>query len=274
MSAAIDNSLARLSNRLCPMNIFLSVPVKERHSQYNVYPEGSRKQFGSKASKHVYALQDHGLRDFIPERVLKTPEYNICIYEKAIAVMEELHRRGPAKNFCDRFLQSGVWAQDVTGVPSATDYYNNQIMRWSEVNADPAADIQELSRLMEIRTNGCRPNRICMARDVWDAVREHPKFSNRPVTTDRIARKFGVDEIVIMEMIHIKCGFLFLFYQDKYYTPDRGGMTAGVNFNTNLRYREYNGFESGKPGRYIEIRYSFDFRIVSSDCGTLIQNLI
>ncbi len=87
------------------------------------------------------------------------------------------------------------------------------------------------------------------------------------------------------KMMHIKKGFLFLFYQDQNYMLDIPRMTAGVNFvyseHTNpvsvedsLLAHKYKAPDLITQGHYVEVGCSLDFCVVSPDCGTLIQNLV
>ena len=274
---------------LSATRIFPSVPVKERCAQYDMYPKGFRDSSGSNTSgKHpkLYEVQDHTQPEFVSKNAqTNTLEPDLCDHDAVEAATEKLLREDLDEDFCKRFLQPGVWGQDVTGGSNAANCDNNQIKQWSDADADPAADIKELSHIMSIRTGGRGPNKICLARDVWDAVEMHPKFGNRLVTRESIAAKFRVDEVIVMEMIHIKSGFLFLFYQDASYTLDIPKMTAGVNFvysgrtnpvslENSLWVRKYKAPDPGIQGHYIEVGCSLDFCMVSPDCGTLIQNLV
>lgn len=294
--SSIDERLTNLAvahskkiDRLCATRVFPAVPVKERCAQYDVYPKGFRYNSGSNTSgKHpkTYEVQDHSQREFVSENAQEnTPEPGLCDHDAVKAATKKLLCENLDENFCKRFLQPGVWAQDMTGVSNAASYDNNQIKQWSDADTDPVADIKELSRAMENRTAGLRPNKVCMARDVWGAVKNHPKFSNSLVTREWFARKSGVDEVLIMEMIHIKSGFLFLFYRNASYTLAMPKITAGVNFvyseranpvslENSLLVRKYKDSDLGVRGHYIEVGCSSDFCVVSPDCGTLIQNLV
>lgn len=284
---------------LCAPRVFLSVPVTEQRAQYTVYPKGCRDISNPKASsKHLklYEVRDHTQQEFVGEStMMNTPDPSLCDHDAAKAATEKLLCKNLEEKFCKRFLQPGVWAQNVTGVPRVTNYGNNQIKQWSNKDTDPAVDITALSCTMESRTGGLMPNKVCMARDVWDAIEEHPMLAHSKSGSevpnsiqekkDWVAARFEVNEVVIMEMMHIKKGFLLLFHQAQNYTLDIPRMTAGVNFvyseHTNpvsvedsLWGRKCKASDPGIRGHYVEVGCSLDFCMVSPDCGTLIQNLV
>ena len=219
---------------LCAPKVFLSVPVTERCAQYTVYPKGCRNISNPKASSthlEFYAVRDHTQPEFVSENtMMNAPDPSLCDHDAARAATEKLLCKDLEEKFCKQFLQPGVWAQDVTGVPKATNCGNNQIKQWSNKDTDPAVDIAALSYAMENRTGGLIPNKVYMARDVWDAIEEHPMLAHSkggakvPNSTqekkDWVAARFEVGEIVIMEMMHIKKGFLFLFHQAQNYALD------------------------------------------------------
>ena len=223
--------------------------------------------------------------------------------ETAVVVGEDQEaRRGQAYQVAERllirreeyffrqFIQPGIWARDVTGATD-TDYGNNKVKKWtsSNIDANPLADITHLASEMGERQQGRKPNKICMARNVWDEFRNHPKILNHPrirsIDEDGLRRVaaalFKVEEILIMELPNIKESFLFLFHQGIYlYLQSLNKLTAGMNFVWKPSNVDVEGadpwirYYRAEGRNHVEARYSSHFKVASKDCGTLIENLV
>ena len=254
------------NSHFCACEIFLPEPVRDRANKLHTVEDHKE------AAVIVGERQDarRGLASEVAECLLRKRE----------------------DYFFSQFIRHGIWARDVTGA-EVTDYENNKVRKWRSSNADanPLVDITRLASEMGHRQRGHRPNRICMARNVWDEFRDHPKILNNfrmrgidgdaPDALRAAAALFGVDKVLIMELPHIKENFLFLFYQEIYSRSHKlNSLTAGVNFvwkpsnvdveGANPWIRSY----SAESRNYLEAQYSSDFQIASKDCGTLIEELV
>ena len=259
-------------DRFCATKIFSPAGIKRRTDE-------------------SYAVEDHAQGVIAPASEQEVNGAKLLQGNlNATAQAAELLRLGREAHFFSRFIKPGVWARDVTGAAD-TNYDQNKVQKWTNTDANPLEDIAHLAEEMEHRERGCQPNSICVARDVWNALRMHPKISSHPLvaryrgnaaaTRQAIASLLGVEKILIMELPHIKKGFLFLFYQGQY--PNLLGLrdiSAGVNFvwrpsnikerNADLWIRSY----QKQSGHCVEARYSSDSKVASKDCGTLIQELV
>lgn len=255
------------NGRFCAHRIFLPEPVRDRTGVLHD------------------AIEDH------QETAIVADEDQEARRDQAYQVVERLLIRRE-KYFFGQFIRPGIWARDVTGAAD-TDYGNNKVKKWtsSNIDANPLADITHLASEMGERRHGRRPNKICMARDVWDEFMNHPKVLTHPLMSDikgdgRDTRRdaaalLQVHEVLIMELPSIKESFLFLFHQGTYsHLQNLSQLIAGVNFvwkpsnvdveGANPRVRCYRT----KGRNYVEARYSSYFKVVSKDCGTLIENLV
>lgn len=255
------------NGRFCSRGIFLPEPVRDR------------------TGKLHNTIEDHREAAVVVSESQKAPR------DQAYQVAEHL-LIGREKSFFEKFIRPGIWARDVTGAAD-TNYSNNKVKKWTSSNiyANPLADITHLASEMGKRQRGRRPNKICMARDVWDEFRSHPKILNHrhmssingdgPDTRRAAAILFEVAEVLIMELPSIKEGFLFLFHQGRYsHLQSLGGSTAGVNFVWKPSNVDVEGADPwirhyrAEGRNHVEARYSSCFKVVSKDCGTLIENLV
>ena len=251
------------NNRFCTRGIFSPEPVREKTGQL----------YDAKEPAIVVSENQEARRD------------------QAYQVAEHL-LRGREKYFFKKFIRPGIWARDVTGA-AETDCDKDKVKKWasSNIDADPLTDITRLASEMGERQHGRRPNKICMARDVWDEFGNHPEVLNRlrrisgtdgdGLDTRRAAAAlFEVDEVLIMEQLDIKKSFLFLFHQGAYSHLQSLSTTAGVNFVWKPSNVDIEGANPWircyrAEGRsYVEARYSSYFEVVSKDCGTLIEDLV
>lgn len=248
------------NGRFCARRIFLPKPVRERTGQLYDATEVA-------VSKDQKAHRD-----------------------QAYQVAEHLLIRRE-ENFFGQFIKPDIWARDVTGAAD-TDYAKNKVKKWasSNIDANPRVDITHLASEMARRQHGRRPNKICMARDVWDEFRNHPKIlthprmsginGDGPGTRRAAAELFEVNEVLIMEQLGIKKSFLFLFHQGAYSHLQSLSATAGVNFVWKPSNVDVEGADPwircyrAEGRNYVEARYSSYFEVVSKDCGTLIEDLV
>lgn len=105
-----------------------------------------------------------------------------------------------------RYMQSGVWATQktgVVGVPAA-----NQFLRWDEAGSDPIGDVSWW--VIDFRRiSGFAPNICIMGAYVMAALKQHPdiidriKYTQRGVVTeDLIATLFDIDELYVSYATH------------------------------------------------------------------------
>lgn len=267
-----ETRFSQSADRFCATKIFPPAGIKRRTDE-------------------SYAVEDHAQSVIAPASEREVNGAKLLQGDlSATARAAELLRLEREAHFFSRFIKPGVWARDVTGAAD-TNYEQNMVEKWTNTGANPREDIAHLAEEMEHRERGCRPNSICVARDVWNALKMHPKISshslvtryqgNAAATRQVIAFLLGVEKILIMELPHIKKGFLFLFYQGQYQNLwGLRDITAGVNFvwrpsnieerNADLWIRSYRE----QSGYCVEARYSSDSKVASKDCGTLIQELV
>lgn len=115
------------------------------------------------------------------------------------------------KQFIASFMVTSVWGESIAGVASG-ETVGTSIRKWSDyTNSNPITDVSTYATRIASKT-GFRPNKLVMARDVYDALKNHPDILDRingGATTGQpaivikqlIAALFEVDEILVMDAI-------------------------------------------------------------------------
>ena len=101
-----------------------------------------------------------------------------------------------------RYMQSGVWATEKTGV-TGTPADATEFLRWDEAGSDPIGDVSWW--VIDFRrVSGFAPNICVMGAYVMAALKQHPdiidriKYTQRGVVTeDLIATLFDIDELYV-----------------------------------------------------------------------------
>ena len=109
--------------------------------------------------------------------------------------------------FAKNYFQSGVWANEYTGVSGTPS--GKQFKKFSDANSDPIAFFD--ARKREIRLDGRRtPNKLVLGYDAFNALKEHPDLLERvkytgstanpaQVTENVLAQLFGVEEVHVLD---------------------------------------------------------------------------
>lgn len=102
--------------------------------------------------------------------------------------------------FATNYFTTGIW----TGSSTATDLVaGTDFTAWDDVTSTPLEDIDGQKEAIEAAT-GYLPNKLCMNRRGWDALRNHPDIvdrvkhtSSEAITRAIVARLMEIDEIVV-----------------------------------------------------------------------------
>lgn len=74
-------------------------------------------------------------------------------------------------NFVDRFMASGVWTTQRSGVAASPNADN--FLQWNDANSTPIEDVQSYMTAMQALT-GYRPNKMVITQQVKDKLVRHP----------------------------------------------------------------------------------------------------
>lgn len=210
------------------------------------------------------------------------------------------------KEFLNKYFKAGVWNTQRAGVASAPS--GAQIIYWD--NYDTSTPIEDVSAIlleMQLRSGGFRPNKMLMTRDVWNVLKDHPDILARisggattgspaKVTKELVASLFEIDEILVQDGIEnvAKEGapednqFMATRKVAFYYAAPEAGLetaSAGYNFtwsslenvsDLGVNILSFTGEDLVRKGvkEQLQIRMSWDMKVVSADLGGFIDNAI
>lgn len=293
-----------------------NLPVNKASNKYTVYPQGYWNKIydshrGEEAVANTithnvkddnYSIGEKALRSYISraKEVNADQVHNLDV--EAVALVNNALLLGEEIDFRDKFLVTGQWGQDLTGVASSPGA--NQFLKWSDPTSDPVGDFKKYRREFFLRSGGRKINRLEITLDVWDSLTEHPDIKSRIKTTganqpaiitrQAIAALFEVDEINVISTIintatdgvedgngDVPVNNTFTISNvmlAHHVAPNAGLMTPTSIINFYLptytgsdlapRFTQYPGVE-GKQGRYVEGELRVERKMVASDLGQL-----
>lgn len=99
--------------------------------------------------------------------------------------------------FAKKFFQSGVWANEFTGV--ASNPSGTQFIKFDDANSDPIKFFDARKREIELQ-GGETPNKLTLGYDTFNALKEHPDLLERVKYTGSTANPAQVNERVLAEL--------------------------------------------------------------------------
>ena len=155
------------------------------------------------------------------------------------------------------FFTTGVWSNLWTGGTAASAAYPTApatstasaytALKWTDPASTPITDIRTLKRMVQM-TTGYRPNKMVIARPVFDALCDHPDFVDRikygqtpgrpaQVTLDALAAIFEMEKVHVMDAIYNSSGEVA--------GVDSGATYAAPSYNAGVNAGETNAFIAG-----------------------------
>lgn len=295
-------------------SMFPAVPVDKKSDSYFLFDLGDSKRdelkprapgtesagSGFRLSTDTYNCARWDLHDDIADDIRDNADEPIDMDQAVTATLTERAMIRQERIFAANYLTAGKWAKDYSGVASGA-VPGTSFVHWNDyTTSDPAGDVQRA--MSDIHKNtGYRPNRICMAQDVADALVEHPDVIDRvnsgqtsglaQVDYTDLAKYFRVKDVVIsgavynkakegeaINMDYIAAGVMLLAYV----APAPALMTpsAGYRFN----WRKFAGNTEGlrvKKFRMehlesdrVEIGLSVDMKLVGASLGALFSSVL
>lgn len=206
-------------------------------------------------------------------------------------------------NFKNKFLKTGIWGKDITGVASGAT--GNQVVKWSVATSTPLEDINKIMLDMASKT-GVKPNFAIMSPNVLYALKQHDeimdliKYTQQGViTTQLIAKLFELDDIFIPWGVvnsgpatkdgedasattnFIYSGTMLVGYRPKtasLKTPSAGYIFAWTGLEGSSAYgsriTRIRMDELGYGTERIEAEMAYDQKQICADMGTFLTDLI
>lgn len=111
------------------------------------------------------------------------------------------------RDFVEKYLKTGVWGLDVTGVDSnPTD--ETQCIKWNKPLSNIIQDIRKYKRHM-LENTGYEPNTLCLSRGAYDALCDHEEILDRikytqkgQVTKDLIASLLEIENVEVSNAVY------------------------------------------------------------------------
>lgn len=158
----------------------------------------------------TYRVDPWALRLPIPDRLMRFNQLPFSVQQFATRMLMQQARMRRDRAFAAAFLTTGVWGRDIAGNTSAS-VDGTSVRQWSDPASTPLQDIAALSTLFQLDTEGTRPNRLLLGRQVWDALKNHPQILDRlnrgqtsgpaQITLADVAGLFELERIVIADTI-------------------------------------------------------------------------
>ena len=301
--------------------VFPRVSVMKKTDRYYVWPRGQFNQIddiqerapytqapetGLTLSSDSYACRVFSAAAPLDFETVANEDAALNIKSALAAQMTQrflLHRE---VQWAARYFTTGVWSTDWAGVAAAPSA--NQVRQWSDyVNSNPIVDVTNISRTMQLRSGGFKPNVMVIGKEARDILINHPQIlarlnggatvSNPAMITDaKLAEIFGVERFLVMEAVRntAKEGLAETnaFVGGKavafFYVPPAAGLmtaSAGMTFSWDelehasgfgITIKSYTGDYLAERGiaEKIEVNMAYDQKVVAADLGAFITTVV
>lgn len=209
--AYVQSSTKFVADRLFPM-----VPVQRQSDRYAVYNQGdflrdevdkrspgaAPKRIGyNVSSTNTYTADEWAAEHAIDDQVRANVSGPYAPEEDATRFLTQKMMIRRERQFVTQFFSTGnLWtgSSDAQDLVSGTDF-----TAWSNAASSPIEDLHKQMSRIESNT-GFLPNKLCINRQVWFDLKNHPdivdrtKYTSRDaVSTDLVARLLGIDEVLV-----------------------------------------------------------------------------
>jgi hypothetical protein len=207
--------------------------------------------------------------------------------------------------FASKFLTSGLWGTDITGVASAP-VAGTSVFQWSDpVNSDPFSDVAA-GQTTILQNTGQEANTLTVSWPTYQALRKHPLVIDRvkytmqadakAITPELLAGAFDVDRVLVSKAVYNSAqegiAGTYSFAVGKvallcHSAPAPGLMipSAGYIFGwAGLEGSNSDGVSAwsepvpnrGKPGSTIrcEAEIALDLKLVGADLGYMFNSIV
>jgi len=204
--------------------VFPIVPVEKKSNKYFVYRKGD--WFRDEAQRRADATESAGsgynvdtdnyscniwaFHKDVGDQVLANADTPLSPMRDAAAFVANRLLMRQEVQWASDFLVGNTWgtgSNDLAGVASG-EVVGTSFRQWSDyTSSDPIEDV-ELGKDRILSTTGFLPNVLVIGYQVFRKLRNHPDIvdrikytSSEAVTTDIMARLFGVDRVLVAQSI-------------------------------------------------------------------------
>ena len=303
--------------------VFPIVDVDKQSDKYYIYDRenfnrsGQRKQLaprnrperiGMSLSNDNYFADVYGLATDFDEQTLANED--AALETRAMGAQMLIHNMliDREKDFVTNFFSDNIWGTNWDGVANADNDTAAEVTNWDDyTNSTPIVDVRRLSRTVQLKSGGFKPNTMVVTKAVRDVLVDHPDIlarlnggatvSNTALITDaKLAEIFEVERFFVMEAIENTAAEgatesnSFIGGNDVLlcYTPSSAGLrspAAGLTFawnslpgvsNLGVTVESFTGDFLRVEGiaEEIHVKMSYDMKIVGSDLGGFINSVL
>lgn len=291
--------------------MFPNVPVDKRSDKYFVYDkndwfrdEAERRADASETTGGGYNLSDDdyscevwGYHKDIGAQAASNEDEVLDAYQDATEFVTHKLLIRRERLFMDEYFTATPWDNDETG---GADGGSPDFVHWDDYdNSTPIDDVAGWKRAQK-KSTGFMPNTLAIGGEVWDSIRRHPdiieliKYTQSAInlSAELVAGAFDVERLIIAEGVYAtnEEGDTEAYDQ----ILGKKGLLAYVNPSPGKRkpsagyifpWRGYGGNNAYgvtigrldvplKKATRIEGEMAFDMKVVGSDLGTYLADMI
>lgn len=300
--------------------VFSLIPVQLSTSFYYEFLKGdlardnvARKPAFGKVFPAIMGHTDHTYNCKVDQIIVGIDQISALNYQRSKAPGMIDPRRAKVKfvteqmllhldiSFAKNYFQSGVWANEYTGIASGTPS-GKQFLKFSDANFDPINFFD--ARIREIKKDGRRkPNKLSLGYDSYVALKNHPDILERVkysgstpnpaiVNQSVLAQILGFEEVLVLESTYNMAeagqdpemdficdskGALITYTTS---TPAIDEPSAGYTFawdmlgnGQHMATDQYEG-EPGTHSEFIEGLMSYDMKKTSDDLACYMSECV
>jgi len=291
--------------------VFPVIPVEKQSDKYIIFdqewflrdemdvrpPSTESAGTGFTISRDNYDAEVYGLHKDIADRDRKNADFD---YERvATKVLSQQALQKLERTFVTKFLTTGKWGVDITGVASSA-VLGTSVIQWSDkINSDPIADI-DIAVDTIAQNSGLQANTAVFGAKTFRALQRHPlvreQFGTQKadsVTPDQVGSVFNIPRVFVARAIkatNVKGQTLTTdFIVGKvawigYVAPDAAPEVASAGYTFNWNQDIGGGDLSQAPisvfrmehlkADRVETEVAFDMKVVSRPLGYFFNSVV
>jgi len=303
--------------------VFPLVGVERQSDKYYIYdrdnmnragdvkklaPRTEVNRIGMSISNDAYFADVYGLGMDFDEQTLANEDAALDIRSAGSTTLMNrlmIHREN---QFATTFFTSGVWGTDWAGVADGDNDTAAEVTNWDDyTNSTPIQDVTRLSRTIQLKSGGFRPNTMVVGKEVRDALINNPDILERlnggatvtntaMVTNAKLAEIFEVENFYVMEAVEndsvegVAESNSFIGGNNvlMVHAPSSAGLmtpASGLTFawnnipgasNLGVTVESFSddALKRQQVAEHIQVKMSYDMKVVGADLGGFISSAI
>ncbi len=271
-------------------------------------PRTEVNRIGMSISNDAYFADVYGLGMDFDEQTLANEDAALDIRSAGSTTLMNrlmIHREN---QFATTFFTSGVWGTDWAGVADGDNDTAAEVTNWDDyTNSTPIQDVTRLSRTIQLKSGGFRPNTMVVGKEVRDALINNPDILDRlnggatvtntaMVTNAKLAEIFEVENFYVMEAVEndsvegVAESNSFIGGNNvlMVHAPSSAGLmtpASGLTFawnnipgasNLGVTVESFSddALKRQQVAEHIQVKMSYDMKVVGADLGGFISSAI